>query len=94
MELLQLCTGGWKKQNYQLLLHPGCSQAGGCSTSAVPHGQGHLKALTERLTTLPVVPRKHICQRLQSDQRQHQPSRSHFVFILQGHAKAQQGDPA
>ena len=91
IELLQLCTGGMKRVDHQLLLHPGCSQARGGSTSAVPHGQRHPKALTERLTALSVVPRKCIPHRLQSDQRQCHPSRSRFIFVLWGHAKAHQG---
>lgn len=90
-ELLQLRTCELKKIDHQLLLHPGCSQAGGGSTSAVPHGQRHPKALIERLTILSVVPRKCIPHRLQSDQRQCHPSRRHFIFILWGHAKAHQG---
>lgn len=35
----------WKKVDHQLLLHPGCSQARGGSTSAVTHGQRHQKPL-------------------------------------------------
>lgn len=91
IEWLQLCAGGMKKVDHQLLLHPGCSQTGGGSASVVPHGQRHPKAPTERLTLLSVVPGKCVPHRLQPDQRQCQPSRSHFVFLLRGHAKVHQG---